>query len=134
PIARGELLLAQAKFALKDFAGAAAILEPLLESKTLDPELARQGALLLYRVKMATGKPEAALAVTTNLLQMARLEKNDDWQAEGVALRAGALEKLGRTAEAIASYQENLTNAPVERQREAVLKIAELALAQKQFP
>ncbi|HTV75835.1 MAG TPA: tetratricopeptide repeat protein, partial [Candidatus Baltobacteraceae bacterium] len=36
--------------------------------------------------------------------------------------------------EAIAAYQENLTNnAPEEQQRRAILKIAELSVAQKQF-
>jgi TolA-binding protein len=132
-VARGELLLAQAKFALKDFAGASAILEPLLDSKTLIPELARQCGLLLYQVKLAAGEPDAALAVATRLRQIALREKNDDWTAEGMALRAGALEKMGRAPEAIAAYQENLANAPVDRQREAVLKIAELAIADKQF-
>ena len=132
-VANGKLLLAQAKFALKDFAGASTILEPLLDSKTLAPDLRRQCALLLYQVKSAAGEMDAALAVTTNLLRTAQLETNNDWQAEGMALRADALEKLGRPAEAIATYRENLTNAPVARQREAVLKIAELAIAQKQF-
>jgi TolA-binding protein len=132
-VMRGQLLLAQAKFELKDFAGASAILEPLLGSKTLKPDLRRQCALLFYQVKIAAGETDAALAVTTNLLQTARLEKNNDWIAEGTALRAGALEKLGRADEAMAVYQENLTNAPVERQREAVQKIAELAIAQNQF-
>jgi TolA-binding protein len=132
-VVRGELTLAQAKFELKDFGGASSILEPLLDSKTLKPELARQCGLLLYQVKLATGEADAALAVTTNLARIARLEKNDGWIAEAVAMQAGALEKLGRTVEAIAAYQENLTNVPAERQREAVLKIAELAIAQNQF-
>jgi TolA-binding protein len=133
-VARGELLLAQAKFALKDYGGASAVLELLLGSKTLEPELARQCGLLLYQVKLAAGETDAALAVTTNLLQIARLETNADWMGEGVSLQAGALEKLGRVNEAIAAFQKNLTNAPVERQREAVLKIGQLAIAQNQFP
>jgi TolA-binding protein len=132
-VTRGELLLAQAKFALKDFDGASAILEPLLDSKALKPELRRQGGLLLYQVKLAADETDAALEITTRLLQIALREQNAEWTAEGMALRAGALEKLNRVAEAIAAYQENLTNAPVDRQREAVLKIAELAIAQKQF-
>ena len=133
-VARGELLLAQARFELKDFPGAAAILKPLLDSPALKPELGWQGARLLYQVKLAAGEAGAALAATTNLLELARLEKNDGWQAEGTALRAGALEKLGRSAEALAAYQENLAQVVVARQREAVLKIAELAIAQNQFP
>src|SRR5882724_11654229 len=104
-IARGELLLAQAECELKDFAGASAILEPLLAARTLKPELDRQGALLLYRVKTDAGELDAALAVTTNLFRIAQGENNNGWRAEGRALRARALEKLGRAAEAAAAYQ-----------------------------
>ena len=133
-VVRGKLLLARAKFVLDEFAGASAILEPLLDSKTLQPELARQCALLLYQVKFAAGETDAALAVTTNLLQIAQLETNDNGIAEGVAMQAGALEKLDRMTEAMSVYQENLTsNAPPARQREAVLKIAQLAIAQNRF-
>jgi TolA-binding protein len=133
-VARGELLLAQAKFALKDFGGASTILESLLNSQTLKPELAWKSAYLLCQVKLAAGKLAASLAATTNLLQIARLEKDDDLRAESVALRAEVLEKMGRMDEAIAAYRENLTaNAPAERQREAILKIAGLSIAQGQF-
>ena len=68
-VARGELLLAQAKFALKDFAGAAAILEPLINPQTLQPELDWQRHYLFYQVKLAAGDFDAALAATTNLVQ-----------------------------------------------------------------
>jgi TolA-binding protein len=132
-VAGGKLFLAQARFALKDFTGAAAILEPLLDSPALKPELRRQCGLLLYQVKVAANEADAALAVTTNLLQIAQLKTNDVWRAEGMALRAGALEQLGRTNDAIAAYQENVTGAPPDQQREAVLKIARLAAAQNDF-
>ena len=131
----GKLFLAQAKFALKDFSGAAAILEPLLDSPALKPELRRQCGLLLYQVKVTANELAAALAVTTNLLQIAQLETNAIWRAESLALRAGALEQLGRTNDAIAAYQENanVTNTPPDQQREAILKIARLAAAQNDF-
>lgn len=132
-VVQGKLLLSQAKFELNNDDGAAAILQPLLDLKSLKPELRRKCALLFYRVKIAAGQPEAALAVATNFLQIARRETNADWIAEGVALQAGALEKLGRVNEAIAAYRENLTNAPAEQQREAVLKIVSLAIGQNQF-
>ena len=132
-VSRGRLLLAQAKFAQKDFNSATVVLQ-LLAAQPLKMELDWQRAYLLCQIKLATGDLPAALAVTTNLSQIARLEKDDDLGAESVALRAGILEKLNRTNEAIAAYQENLaTNAPDPRQREGVLKIAELAIAQKQF-
>jgi TolA-binding protein len=132
-VARGSLLLAQAKFAQKDFAGAATVLESL-NSQTLKPQLDWQRAYLLYQVKLAAGDTNAALAVTTNLVQIARSEKNDVLSAESMFLRTGVLEQLGQKSNAIAAYQEILTmNAPVDRQRQAILKIAELAIAQNQL-
>jgi len=131
-VSRGQLLLARAKFAQNDFTGAAAVLGSL-NSQTLLPELDWQRAYLLYQVKLAAGDMDAALAATTNLVQIARLEKNDVLRAETVALHAGLLEQLGLKAEALAAYQENLANAPVERTRQAILKIAELAIALGRF-
>jgi TolA-binding protein len=132
-VARGSLLLAQAKFAQKDFAGAAAVLESL-NSQTLKPQLDWQRAYLLYQVKLAAGDTNAALAITTNLIQIARSEKDDVLQAEGVGLRARVLEQLGQKSGAIAAYEEILKlNAPLERQRQAILKMAELAIALDRF-
>jgi TolA-binding protein len=132
-VARGRLLLAQAKFAQRDFNGAVAILQ-LLAAQPLKAELDWQRAYLLCRVKLAAGDLNAALATTTNLLQIARLQNDNDLSVESVALQADILEKLNRPDEAIAAYQKNLTNnAPAERQRQAVLKIAQLAIAQNQF-
>jgi TolA-binding protein len=132
-VSRGQLLRAQAKFLQKDFSGAAAILAAL-NSQTLKPELDWQRAYLLYQVKLAAGDTGAALATTTNMLQIAKLKSDAVLRAESVAMRAELLEKLERPTDAIAAYQENLsTNAPDQRQREAVLKIAALSIAQKQF-
>ena len=132
-VSRGRLLLAQAKFVQNDFAGGFAILESV-NPQTLNPGLEWQRAYLLYQNRLAAGDTNAALAVTTNLVQIARSEKDNGLQAEGLALRAGVLEQLGQKSEAIAAYQEILTmNAPVERQRQAILKIAELAIALDRF-
>ena len=132
-VARGELLLAQAKFAQNDFAGASLVLQSM-NSQTLTPELDWQRVYLLCQARLAAGETDAALAATTNLLQIGRLEKDDALRAESMALRAGVLEKMGRADDAAAAYRENLvTNAPASRQRQAVLKIAELAIGQKQF-
>ena len=89
------MLLAQAKFALKDFDGAASVLE-LINPQTLTPELDWQRAYLLYQIKFEAGDMEASLALATNLLQIAPLEKDDGLHAESVAMHAGALEKLNR--------------------------------------
>jgi TolA-binding protein len=133
-VERGGLLLAQAKFALKDFAGASVILEPLMGLQALKPELRWNCAQLLYQVKLGAGEPDAALMATTNLFQIAMGENNDGWRAESLSLRAAVLEKLNRTDEALVTYRQNLTNtAPAEKQQQAVLKIAELSIAQQQF-
>jgi len=131
-VARGRLLLAQAALAQDDFDGAAATLASV-DPQALEPELGWQLAYLLYQVKLATGDTNAALAATTNLLQIARQENEESLRGESVALHADLLEQIGSNAEAQIAYQENLTNAPVERQRQAVLKIAALAAAQGQF-
>jgi len=133
-VSRGRLLLAQARLKQNDFAGAVAMLSTL-NPQTLKPELDWQRAYLLCLAKTAAGEPDAALAAAVNLAQIAQLEKNDVHRAESVVLRAGLLEKLGRPAEAMAAYQDNLTaTAPDDKQRQAVLKIAELAAGLKQFP
>ncbi len=132
-VLRGQLLLAQAKFAQKDFAGAATVLESL-NPQSLKPQLDWQRAYLLHQVRLAAGDTNAALAVTTNLVLIAQSEKDDVLQAEGLMLRARVLEQLGQPAGAIAACQEILRlNAPVERVRQAILKMAELAIAQNQF-
>ena len=131
---RGQLLRAQAKFAQIDYAGAAAI----LESKKLDalpPDLAWPWAYLLCRTQNARGDLPGSLSASTNLLQIARDARNDNWVAESIGFQADLLEKSQLTDEAIAAYRQNLasTNAPAEKQRQAILKIAGLSAAQHQF-
>jgi TolA-binding protein len=132
-VTRGRLLLAQAALAQKDFGGASATLVSV-NPQDLEPELGWQLAYLVYQVKLAMGDAHAALAATTNLLQIARLGNDLSLRGESVALHAGLLEQIGSKAEALDAYQENLTNAPVEWQQQAVLKITELAVAQGRFP
>ena len=135
-VARGQLLLAQAKYALKDFGGAAAVLDSL-QLQTLSPALDWQRIYLLCQVKLAAGEMNAALAASTNLLQAVQRDREADATmnlSESVALRADVLEKLGRTREAMATYWQNMTNgASVEKQQQAILKIAGLAAALDQF-
>jgi TolA-binding protein len=135
-VSRGQLLLARAKYEQNDLAGATAILGSL-NPQTLPPELDWQRAYWLYQVKLAAGDTDAALAATTNLLQIARLESDDEAAtnlAESVALRAELFEQLNRPGDAVATYQENLAiNVPAEKQKQAILKITELAMARRQY-
>jgi TolA-binding protein len=123
-VINGRLSLAQSKLAQHNFLSAEKFLE-LLNSKMLAPEQDWERLNLLYQVKLAQGDLDAALAATTNLMESA---KNIGHMADSVAMHATALEKKQLPAAALAAWMENLTNgAPVERQREAVLKIAALA-------
>jgi TolA-binding protein len=132
-VVRGSLLLARAKFEQNDFSGAARVLESL-HSQSLDPWLDWQRAFLLYQVRLAAGDTNAALAVTTNLVQIAQSKKDDVLQAESLMLRARALEQLGQPAGALAACQDVLRlNAPPDRVRQAILKMTELAIAQGRF-
>lgn len=132
-IINGQLLLARALSAQKDFTASTDVLEGLAAQK-LQPDQRWKKDSLLFVNKMATSETAAAMALTTNLLELARSETNSDWQADASAKRGAALEAMGLNAEASATLKENLsTNAPVEKQREAILKIAALAAAQKDF-
>ena len=133
-VVRGQLLLAEALLKQDKLNEAAAVLHSL-DSQQLKPELGWQRTLLLCHVQLEGGDTNAALTLTTNLVQLAGLTGQNGLRAESVVEQAGVLEHLGRTAEAMAVYQENLstTNMPVEWQRRAILKIAELAAAQGKF-
>jgi TolA-binding protein len=130
-IARGRLFLVQAKFAQNDFRGASAVLD-FLKVNALPPELDWQRDEWIYRLDRSANELDAALADTTGLSQIARLENRADWTAQATAMRAEILEKSNRPLEAAATYAENLTNAPAEQQQQAILKIAEIDLAQNQ--
>jgi TolA-binding protein len=126
----GQLLLAQALLAQNRAGAAAAVLQSPV--KNLKPELDWQRIYLLCRAELAGGETNAALALTTNLMETAVRAGRADLLAQSVSEQAGVMEKIGRLSEAMSIYAENLaTNAPDKWQRQAVLKIAELAAAQK---
>ena len=95
-VTRGALLLAQAKFALKDFGGASAVLDAI-NPPPASPALEWQRNYLLCQVKLADGDLNAALTASTNLFQALRRDRSGDSavkQAESLALQAGILEKM----------------------------------------
>ena len=132
-VVRGQLLLAEALLRQDKLSDAAAVLHSLA-SRTLKPELGWQRTQLLCHVQLAGGDTNAALASTTNLIRLADLTGQSGMRAASVVEQGSVLERMGRTGEAMAAYQENLsTNAPAAWQRQAILKIAELAAAQTKF-
>jgi TolA-binding protein len=101
----------------------------------LPPELAWSWTYWLGQSKAALGDLSGALEAATNLVQIARENRDDERLAGSLNLRADWLEKSQLTNEALADYEENLAGAktPPEYQRQAILKIAELLTAQRQF-
>lgn len=132
-VARGQLLLARAKSGQGNFSGATAVLNAI-NPKALIPPLDWQQADLRCGNEMAAGHFQSALAAVTNLFQIATKQQNSDLLAESHATLANILEKMNLRDDAIAAYRKNLNpDAPVEWQRQAILKIAEIAGAQNQL-
>jgi TolA-binding protein len=133
PIINGRLLLARALSAQKEFGASTAVLAALPGPK-LQPEQRWKKDSLLFANNMAAGETAAAMALTTNLLELARSETNADWLADAVAKRGAVQEAMGLLTEAARTFRDSLsTNAPIEKQREAILKYAALAAAQNDF-
>jgi TolA-binding protein len=133
-VPRGCLLLSEALLATRDYRAAEETLLPLAR-RLLDPKTAWQWQYLLCRIQLADGRTNSALQSTTNLLALAVNAGQTNLQADSAAFQAALLESLGRTNEALTAYQKNLAEgAPPERQRQALLKITELSLAQDKLP
>ena len=127
----GQLLREKSKYQQRDFPGVLGIYGWLTNHwQVLNQEQQGQATYLYHLANMELGDFTTALAAATNLAQLARSPANPDWLATAWVAQGAALKSLGRTNEAIAAYQQNLTNAPVKQQREAILKIAELKYLQ----
>lgn len=127
----GELSLENSKFQQRDFPGVAAVYGWLTNQwPALQPRLQWEGTCLFCQANVAANNLGTALAAATNLVQIARLTKNDILRAEANALLADVQEQMGQRAAALDTYRDNLTAyTPAERQQQAVLKIAQLAIA-----
>lgn len=128
-VVRGRFLLAKALFDQGQFQAAETALLPLANEK-LDSRLAWQRDHLLASIQFADGRAELALATSTNFLNFAT--NQPVLAGEGLALRGRILEKLGRADEALVAWKQilELPDAPTERQREALLRVGDLYLAQ----
>jgi TolA-binding protein len=129
-VVRGWLLAGEAHLARKDFIAVEPALE-FLDRQVLNPELSWRREYLRGRLQLGQGQPEQALQAATNLLALAGgLLQPPRLAAEARTFQAAVLEQLNRSDDAIATYEANLaTNAPPDQQRYALLKIAELKLA-----
>jgi TolA-binding protein len=132
-VVRGRLLLAEALFRQNKLSDATNVLHSVATQK-LTPDLNWQLVQLLCHIQQAGGELDAALASTTNLIRLASLTGQPQMRAESVVEQGRILEKMGRADEAQGVYHQNLsTNVPAAWQRQAILKIAELAAAQTNF-
>src|SRR4029077_8399408 len=123
----------EAQLAQKDYRGAQASVQAV-GTLRWRPATAWERQYLLCRIQLAAERAEEALQGTTNLLALANNTAQRPLQAETAEFRAGILEHLGRAEDAIAAYTNNLTDGiPAARQRQALLKIAQLSLAQNKI-
>ena len=128
--AAGYLILGEGQLTQKDFAGVNGTLA-WLALRNLNPDLSWRRSYLEYRIRMAGDQLEAALQSATNMIASARAANESEFLARGVAMQADVLERLGRLDKALATYKENLASGvPADQQRLALLKTAELSLAQ----
>jgi len=126
---RGLLLLADAGLALGKFADAEAALNEI-GARSLSPIQEWQRRYQLCRAQLGLNRMDEAQHGSTNLPALALNAGRPDLAAEGIALGAEILEKLGRRAEAAALLSWSLTNnLAVERQRQTLEKIAALNVA-----
>jgi tetratricopeptide (TPR) repeat protein len=129
-VAAGSLLLGQALFALGNFADGEKVVQDV-DTVTLAPELQWRREYILCRCELAQGLADQALQSSTNLLDAAFGPRH---RAASRFLRGEILEVLGRPAEALQFYTNNLADdLPAEVQRQALLKTVELTQSQNQL-
>jgi outer membrane protein assembly factor BamD (BamD/ComL family) len=134
-VTEGQLSRENSKYQQTNFAGVAVVYGFLTnEWAALKLDQQFQSSRLFCLALMAGGDFPGAASVATNLVQIARLQKDPVNTAEAFTDLATVLEKRGQTNDAIAAWQENLAvSAPPEKQRQAVLQIAGLYAAQGNY-
>ncbi|HEX4646854.1 MAG TPA: tetratricopeptide repeat protein, partial [Verrucomicrobiae bacterium] len=128
-VLRGNLLLSEAQYLQRDYPGAKNTLQILSQQK-LYPELDWRRQYLLCEVQLGEGHREQALLSGTNLIELARNTGNKAFLSDSIAFQAGIFEELGQLDAAIDIYSNSLKELPIDRQRQAQLKIIELTLRQ----
>jgi TolA-binding protein len=134
-IANGRLLQSESKCVQQDYSAAIRALD-LLTPSTLTPEQNWKRTYLLYRSHIGQNELTPALTAASNLVEIARAGagRGDIWTtnlAESLICQARVLERLGNLDAAIAVQTNNLAaGVPAAYQQQAILKLAELALAQ----
>jgi tetratricopeptide (TPR) repeat protein len=129
--ARGYLLAAEILLRQNDYRGAEDALRHL-DTLSLAPDLRWRKQYLTIQIQMADQRLDAAFQDATNLMTWTVSAGLRTLQAETVALQGDILQKLGQPEAAIQIYTNNLAaGVPLERQRQAWMKIIELSLLQQ---
>jgi TolA-binding protein len=133
-VIRGELLIAQARLQLNHAASSLALLNTREPPAIKLPDLGWAWGLLRFQENTNLSNLEAALHDTTNLVFVATAQSNQTNRADAIAFQADLMEKSGRLADALAVYQQNLgPDVPAAQQRQAILRIAQLAIQLNQL-
>jgi TolA-binding protein len=127
-IVRGLLLLGEAQLAQTNFNGVAEALQSLSEL-TRNADLKWSRLFLQARWERAQGHLADALDTATNLV----VSDNSTNRAEGNVFTGETYEQLGEFELAANQYGLNVSNAPVQYRRHALLKIGELSLTRTNF-
>lgn len=130
-VVSGTLLLGEALLTGRDFAAAEQAARAL-EGRRLEPEVDWQRRFLIGRVLTEANRPAEALLVATNLVKLANGLKQPLLEAESHSLHGSVLEKLGKLADAVAAYTNNLANiTPVSLRHHALTRVVDLSLRQQ---
>jgi TolA-binding protein len=121
----GSLLLGEALFAQTNYSEAGTVVGGI-ETNGLKLDFRWRRQYLMCQVNLAGGRAEEALNESTNLLDVAFGPRH---QAESVFLQGEILEKLGRLADALQTYSQNLDNLPDSVQSQALAKTVQLTVA-----
>lgn len=131
-VVRGYLLLAEAQLALGNYPDANEALRRVGNNGRGELDWRRRR--LLCRTLLGWGRPKDALVESEGLGAAAESLGRRDLIAESAVVRAELFEKLEQYDAAIGVLRGCLaTNMPVARQRQALARIAAIALQQNQF-
>ncbi|MBL9168483.1 MAG: tetratricopeptide repeat protein [Verrucomicrobiales bacterium] len=129
----GDLMLVEALLELKNYSAAEEVSRSLAR-RTLVPEMKWRQEQLLGRVLLESQQLQPALNQSSNAVTSAAATGLASASAEAYALQATILTRLNRLEEAAKVYEQNLGAAsPIPRQKEALLQIIQLRLAQNEF-
>jgi TolA-binding protein len=131
----GLLLLAEAHLAKKNPEGIEHSLSPLAKLQ-LDPSLNWRAEHLRCAAQRIANRLPEALATSSNLVALAGrvVVGRAPLLAESIALQATILGELQRHDEAVGVWKQNLASGtPENRRREALLKAAQISIAQRRL-